>query len=294
MVFDESRGYTTPISILGQEDFEAILNLALDEDAPKGDVTSESIFPLNHKSKAILKARESGVLCGIGVIAALSRKFPNQIRFHIHLEDGAELKPGTIIADLEGNTQILFRIERILLNLLQYLSGIASATSLLVHKYPNLKILDTRKTLPAYRKLAKYAVHTGGAWNHRIHLSDMAMIKDNHIEAIGSITKAVQSIRQAHPALKIEIEIDRLDQLQEAIANSPDVILLDNFTLEDTAKAVSLIRSSSDPKSILIEASGNITPDKLNALSEIGGIGVSMGYLTHTTRFLDIGLDMVY
>ncbi|MCG9873299.1 MAG: carboxylating nicotinate-nucleotide diphosphorylase [Leptospiraceae bacterium] len=294
MVFDENRGYTTPISILGLEDFDAILNLALAEDAPKGDVTSESIFPVSHSTKAILKARESGVLCGSGVIAALSRKFPNQIRFHIHLEDGAELKPGSIIADLEGNTQILFRIERILLNLLQYLSGIASATSLLVHKYPNLKILDTRKTLPAYRKLAKYAVYTGGAWNHRIHLSDMAMIKDNHIEAIGSITKAVEAIRQAQPDLKIEIEIDRMDQLQEAISNSPDVILLDNFTLEDTAKAVEVIRSSPATKSILVEASGNITPDKLNGLSEIGGIGVSMGYLTHTTRFLDIGLDMVY
>jgi nicotinate-nucleotide pyrophosphorylase (carboxylating) len=119
------------------------------------------------------------------------------------------------------------------------------------------------------------------------------MIKDNHIAAIGSITKAVDSIRSSYPKIGIEIEIDRLDQLEEAISNNPNIILLDNFSLRDTKSAVDIINSLSSNKSIMIEASGNITPDKLSALSEIGGIGVSMGYLTHTTKFLDIGLDMV-
>jgi nicotinate-nucleotide pyrophosphorylase (carboxylating) len=293
VVSEENRGYTTPISVLRLEDFFPILELALLEDAPHGDVTSDSIFPKDHQSKARLNARENGVLCGIGVLEALADKFKNDFSFELGCIDGSELFPGTMIAELQGSTRILFRLERILLNLLQYLSGIATTTSIIVRKYPNLKILDTRKTLPAYRKFAKYAIHTGGGWNHRIHLSDMAMIKDNHIAAIGSITNAVKSIRNSHPEVKIEIEIDRLDQLDEAISNAPNIILLDNFSLADTKVAVGIIRNLPDSKSILIEASGNITPDKLSALSDIGGIGVSMGYLTHTTKFLDIGLDMV-
>jgi len=291
--FEENRGYTTPISVLEAGDFFPILDLALEEDAPMGDVTSDSIFPKDHQSKASLIARDAGILCGIGVLEALAFKFKNQFTFQIEVADGSELFPNRVIAEIHSNTRVLFRIERILLNLIQYLSGIASSTHAIVTQYPNLKILDTRKTLPAYRTLAKYAVHTGGGWNHRINLSDMAMIKDNHIAAIGSITKAVDSIRSSYPKIGIEIEIDRLDQLEEAISNNPNIILLDNFSLRDTKSAVDIINSLSSNKSIMIEASGNITPDKLSALSEIGGIGVSMGYLTHTTKFLDIGLDMV-
>lgn len=287
---EKLRGYTTPISRISPEDFYPLVELAIEEDAPEGDITTESIFSGVARSRAVLVSRENGILAGICVLEAIQKFFPEPITVDVFMRDGAQLIPGKPIASIVGSTRTVLRIERILLNFLQYLSGIASKTHELVTRYPGLRILDTRKTLPGYRKLVKYAVHTGGGWNHRIHLSDMAMIKDNHIQSLGSITNAVASIRKSKPNIKIELEIDSLDQLDEALASLPEIVLLDNFSLEDTLIAVDRIRR--EAPSIIIEASGGITPEKLRDLERIGGIGVSMGYLTHTTRFLDIGLDM--
>ncbi|WCL48642.1 carboxylating nicotinate-nucleotide diphosphorylase [Leptospira sp. GIMC2001] len=284
------RGYTDPISHLELTDYFPILDLAIAEDAPEGDITTESIFSEDKIISGVLNSREAGVLCGIGVLDAINDRFGKVLSMEVWMKDSELLLPGSKIAKITGSVRILLRVERILLNILQYLSGIASVTNKIVNEYPNIRILDTRKTLPGYRKLSKYAVYTGGGWNHRINLSDMAMIKDNHVQAIGSIKHAVEMIRAKHKNKKIELEIDNLNQLDEAIESQPDIILLDNFTITDTKIAVEKLRSSSS--SIFIEASGGITPEKLKALSEIGDIGVSMGYLTHTTKFLDIGLDL--
>jgi nicotinate-nucleotide pyrophosphorylase (carboxylating) len=196
MTGSANRGYTIPISKIQKKDFIPLVQLAFQEDAPEGDITSESIFPQENKSTAILNSRENGILCGIQVLEAIQDLIPNTFHFKCFLQDGDRLHKGSQIAQLSGETRKILQIERILLNFIQYLSGIASTTFQIAQKYPNLRILDTRKTLPAYRILSKYAVHTGGGWNHRINLSDMAMIKDNHIQALGSITKAVEAIRK--------------------------------------------------------------------------------------------------
>lgn len=284
------RGYTDPISQIQPSDFYPLVDLAISEDSPQGDVTSEAIFQKDDKTVALLVSREDGVLAGIDILSALNSRLNHQLELEYYLEDGDILKPGQEIARITGSTRKILRMERILLNFLQYLSGIASKTHQLVTLYPGLRILDTRKTLPGYRKLAKYAVHTGGGWNHRINLSDMAMIKDNHIHALGSIQNAVASVRENNSSIKIELEIDSLTQIDEAIQADPEIILLDNFSIEETKIAIQKIQEKAP--SIFIEVSGGITPSKLSALSKIGGIGVSMGYLTHTTRFLDIGLDI--
>ncbi|MCX7998747.1 MAG: carboxylating nicotinate-nucleotide diphosphorylase [Leptospiraceae bacterium] len=286
----KERFYTKPIDHLTLDDYLPLLEIGLQEDAPEGDITSESIFEKDRKSAAVLIAKESGILCGLGVLEAIKHKFPNDFDFQTHFQDGESFSVRSEILEIKGNLLVILLVERVMLNILQYLSGIATTANQIVKQYPNLLILDTRKTLPAYRKLVKYAVYKGGGANHRLNLSDMAMIKDNHVALCGSIAQAVEKIRMAHPTKKIELEVDSLSQLEEAIQANPDIILLDNFTLDETKKAVKTIREKSPH--IRIECSGGITPEKLKALSELGEIGVSMGYLTHTTRFLDLSLEI--
>lgn len=272
-----------------------MLDLAIREDAPSGDPTSESIFDESENCTAILVPREEGVFCGTAVAELLVQRFENltgySIHFHPWFRDGQEFVKGQKLAELKGSLRGVLRLERPFLNFVQYLSGISTT----VHKAvksagDTVQILDTRKTLPGYRKLAKYAVYCGGGTNHRIHLSDMAMIKDNHIHAAGSISRAVEKIRSNHPALPIDLEIDELSQLEEAIEQSPDVILLDNMNADQIHEAVQRIRSSG--KDIRIEVSGGWKPEMLAELKDVGSLGVSMGYITHTTRFLDLSLEM--
>lgn len=286
------RFYTQPIDSLEEKDFSSLLELAIAEDCPEEDITSVAIFSESDQGKAILQSRESGILCGTGILSAIQKRFPLSFEFNLKIEEGARLSKNSIIAELRGSLHVILQMERILLNFLQYLSGIASTVNELASSYPNLLILDTRKTLPGYRKLVKYAVYIGGGANHRIHLSDMALVKDNHIALCGSISKSLERIRSKFPNKKIELEIDHLSQLEEAILCEPDFVMLDNFSETDTSLAIEKIRSSG--KSIRIECSGGITPEKLKFLSQFGGIGVSMGYITHTTRFLDLGLDIEY
>jgi nicotinate-nucleotide pyrophosphorylase (carboxylating) len=283
------RFYTKPIDSLSPEDFLPLFELAIAEDCPETDITSEAIFPSHLEGRATLITREYGIFCGSQILELIHRKFPNQFGYKLVSQEGSIMSPKDTLATLHGNLNLLLRMERILLNFLQYLSGIATNVHSLALKYPNLLILDTRKTLPGYRKLSKYAVYIGGGANHRIHLSDMGLIKDNHVVMSGSITNAVQKIRNKFPEKKIELEIDGLSQLEEAILSSPDIILLDNFSIEDTKIAIDKIRNSSKIK---IECSGGITPEKLKELDQFGEIGVSMGYLTHTTRFLDLSLEL--
>jgi nicotinate-nucleotide pyrophosphorylase (carboxylating) len=284
------RFYTHPIDRISPSDFRPLLALAILEDCPDHDITSESIFSETDTAKANLITHEEGIFVGGEIFVALQEFFPETFTFQLFKEEGGKLQKGDLIATISGNLRIILQIERILLNFLQYLSGIASNVNRLAIQYPNLLILDTRKTLPGYRKLVKYAVYMGGGANHRIHLSDMGLIKDNHVAMSGSIQSAVRSIRKKFPDRKVELEIDGLFQLDDALDAEPDMILLDNFSLEDTIVAVEKIRRLKP--SIRIECSGGITPEKLKSLSELGEIGVSMGYLTHTTRFMDLSLEI--
>jgi nicotinate-nucleotide pyrophosphorylase (carboxylating) len=286
------RYYTKPIDTLTPQDFKILLELAMTEDCPEEDITSIAIFSGEEKGKATLSSREDGILCGSQILEAIHELYGNEFVIKMEIDEGAKVKKGSRIAEISGSLRVILKMERIFLNFLQYLSGISTSVNKLVSEYPNLLILDTRKTLPGYRKLAKYAVYTGGGANHRINLSEMALIKDNHIALCGSITNAVNKIRKTYPDKKIELEIDSLLQLEEGLNTSPEIIMLDNFNEENTKTAIEKIRTINS--TIRIECSGGITPNKLKFLAGFGDIGVSMGYITHTTRFMDLGLDIEY
>ncbi len=289
--------YTTPVSALTHSDCETLARLALEEDAPSGDPTSESIFSGKETGRGAIVSREAGVLCGFPVVLTLASVFADQTGSKISVErrisDGEAFGPGDEILIVEGLLRDLLRLERPILNFLQYLSGIATITAAAVARAPaGIEILDTRKTLPGYRRLAKYAVYCGGGTNHRIHLSEMAMIKDNHILAAGGIPNAAGALRQKFPALPLEIEVDRLDQLEEALSVRPRVILLDNMDHSRIEEAVKVIRRLPESDRPWIEVSGGWKPDQLHELAGLGPLGVSMGFLTHTTRFLDLSMEM--
>jgi len=291
----QQKHYTAPVSEINRKDCETLVRLALEEDAPSGDSTSESIFNKTDTGSARVIARESGVLCGIPVIEILLEIYfemtGQTVMLRPHFRDGLLFQKGDTLFTLEGSLISLFRLERILLNFVQYLSGISTVTAKAVETAPeNLVILDTRKTLPGYRKLVKYAVFCGGGSNHRISLSDMAMIKDNHIASIKSIQNAIKSIRIENPGIPVEVEVDTLQQLESVLNYKIDAVLLDNMDGDTLKKAIDMIRKQQNPP--FIEISGNITPEKFSELKDLGQIGVSMGYLTHTTRFLDLSMEL--
>lgn len=294
---DPRPHYTAPVRNITKSDAEALVRLALREDAPEGDATSDSIFDPDHRSEGRIVAREAGVACGIELIEALleidAEEYPPKLSVEAYKRDGEAFAAGDALLQLAGPTRTLLRLERILLNFLQYLSGIASQTARARELAgERIFVLDTRKTVPGYRRLAKYAVYCGGGTNHRITLSDMAMIKDNHVAAAGGIAAAAGRVRAARPELPLEIEVDSLGQVEEALAQNPRAILLDNFNAPDLEAAVALIRRQGGATPPLIEVSGGRTPEQLADLAPLGPLGVSMGYLTHTTRFLDLSLEM--
>lgn len=292
---DQRPHYTQPVKSPDSDDYQYLIEAALNEDAPEGDVTSESIFDRGQTGSARIVSRETGILCGRPVVEAYCKRFRettgHAVEISFVLNDGDAFQKGDTIAGFSGPVAGLLRAERPVLNFLQYLSGISSTVSAAAGLAPDgIYILDTRKTLPGYRKLAKYAVYTGGGTNHRISLSDMAMVKDNHIAAAGNIEKAVSKIRAKHPDVPVEVEVDSVSQIAEALSVQPDVILLDNMNEEQIREAAELIRSRSGDR-VFIEVSGGFTPERLKELAGIGKAGVSMGYLTHTTRFLDLSLE---
>ncbi len=285
------RYYTKPVDKLEAGDYSRLVSLALEEDCPAGDITSESIFQEKDKCKARLISREDGIFCGMGVVSEICRQTGSKFNFAFQKKDGEAFSKNDTILTIEGSLIVILKVERVMLNFLQYLSGISTQTDTLVRRYnKRLLILDTRKTLPGYRKLAKYAVYTGGGANHRLDLSDMAMLKDNHVAMAGSIENAVRKIRTKFPGKMVEVEVDHISQIDEAIKSGAEIILLDNFTVKDSILAIEKIKTMNP--SVLIECSGGITPEKLETLSQFEGIGVSMGYLTHTTRFLDLSLEV--
>ena len=266
-----------------------IIKKALLEDINYIDVAADNLLPDDHISKAKFLAKASGVLCGIDVALRVFELLGN-FKFQKYMSDGDRVKKGDIIAEIEGPTKLLLKGERTALNLIQHMSGIATMTAeaadLIIGT--NATVTDTRKTLPGLRALQKYAVTCGGGKNHRFNLSDAAMLKDNHIDACGSITKAVQTLRsRIGHTTKIEVETRNLDEVKEALSTGCEIIMLDNMDCETMKKAVEM----ADGKALL-EASGNITAETIRAVAETGVDIISIGALTHSVKAFDISLKI--
>lgn len=274
--------------MLSQFYIDKIINTALAEDINYIDVTTDNLIADDHTSEAYFIAKDSGILCGIDAAARVFDLAGGNVEKEILLHDGAEVKKGDYIAFFRGSTKTLLKGERTALNLIQHMSGIATATNKCVKlvEGTNASIADTRKTLPGLRALQKYAVTVGGGRNHRFNLSDGAMLKDNHIDAYGSITGAVQALRKkAGHMLKIEVEVRNLDELEEALANKCEVIMLDNMTNEEMKKAVEITAGRA-----LLEASGNVTAENIREKALTGVDIISLGALTHSVQCFDISM----
>jgi nicotinate-nucleotide pyrophosphorylase (carboxylating) len=267
-----------------------LIEQALQEDLGPGDITSESTIRPDSVSTAVMLAKQELVLAGLEVAREVFHYIDPNIQFTAFVKDGDRVNAGTEIAKLLGNTRALLAGERVALNLLQHLSGIATMTAHYVERVKGLKaeVLDTRKTLPGLRRLEKYAVRAGGGRNHRFGLYDGVLIKDNHIKAAGGITKAVEDAgKSAHHLLKIEVETKTLDEVREAIAAQADIIMLDNMPIEMMREAVRLIAGRA-----LVEASGNITLESIRAVAETGVDAISSGSLTHSAPAADISMKI--
>ncbi|MDI6848725.1 MAG: carboxylating nicotinate-nucleotide diphosphorylase [Candidatus Saccharicenans sp.] len=272
-----------------------LIELALAEDLPAGDVTTEAIIPEETMARAAFQAKQDGVLAGIEVAARVFYRLDPRIEFIKKLEDGQEFKAGQFLAEVRGPAASLLKGERTALNFLQRLSGVASLTRLFVEatRGTRARILDTRKTTPGWRLLEKYAVRMGGGTNHRMSLSDMMLIKDNHLRAAGGIAPALKKAREYLrtrnlSGLKIEVEATSLAEVREALENGADWIMLDNMTLEEIRAAVKLVSGR-----LPLEASGRVSLEKVRDLALTGVDYISVGSLTHSFRSADISLEFL-
>jgi nicotinate-nucleotide pyrophosphorylase (carboxylating) len=264
----------------------------LKEDIGRGDITTGAIVHNDQLALGTIYAKEDGILCGVGIAEMVFRELDNTVDFQAHMTDGMVLSPGLTIATVCGPASTCLRGERTALNFLQHLSGIATLTRKFVESVRNnVKILDTRKTLPGLRVMEKYAVRTGGGHNHRFGLHDMILIKDNHIEIAGGIVNAVERVRSAQRRKRfIEVEVKTFEELQHAVAAGVDRIMLDNMNALQIARAAEIIRSASD--TIEIEVSGGITLETVKELAECGVDFISVGALTHSADALDISMRL--
>lgn len=273
--------------LFGQMLDRIILN-ALEEDVGTGDITTESTIPEDRVAHGLYKAKESGILCGIGVAKRVFELIDPTIEFTALKKDGDPIEKGEIIAEVRGKATNVLTGERTGLNLMQRMSGIATRTAEAVKQVEgtNAKICDTRKTTPGLRVIEKYAVKVGGGTNHRFNLADGILIKDNHIVAAGSITAAVRAARANAPhTLKIEVEVETFEELNEALEAGVDIIMLDNMSCEDMKKAVGIVAGRT-----ITEASGNMGDRNLAEVAACGVDLISIGALTHSVRALDISL----
>lgn len=270
---------------------DAAIDAALREDAPDGDITSESVIPRDARSEAFFLAKEDGVLAGLDVAARVFARIDPDIIFIQRFKDGSAFHQGDKLARVKGPTAVLLKGERTALNFLQHLCGVATVTRRFVEAVAGTRteILDTRKTTPGLRLLEKYAVRTGGGANHRLSLSDMVLIKDNHLRYVGSVAEAVRRARACvRPGVRVEVEAASLLQVREALAAGADVIMLDNMPLETISQAVALAGGR-----VPLEASGNMTLDRVRAVAETGVDFISVGALTHSAKAVDISMDFV-
>ena len=280
------------IFIMNDANFDKLLKLALDEDlGDVGDVTSRAIFDDSQNVTALLKSKDTGVLAGLPFFSQVFHKVNKDIVVEKLKNDGDVLKPGDLVARVSGPVASVLEAERTAINFMSFMSGIASITAEHIeaaNDNGHVVILDTRKTLPGYRTLSKYAVTMGGGQNHRMGLYDMVMIKDNHADAAGGITPAVNRVRDKWGELyRIEVECRNLEEVKEALDCEVDVIMLDNMTPAETSEAVALRRGD-----VEFEASGNMDLDKIRRYNNTGVDYISIGRLTHSVSAFDFSLVM--
>jgi nicotinate-nucleotide pyrophosphorylase (carboxylating) len=273
---------------------EEIIDRALAEDVGKGDVTTEALIPGDRQGTGFIVAKKEGILAGTNIAKQVFHQVDPELKVEALLEDGARVEPGSKVAKVSGSIASILRAERVVLNLLQRLSGIASETNRYVEAVKGLpvRIMDTRKTTPGLRSLEKHAVRVGGGENHRMSLGDGILIKDNHLAALRSqglnIKQIVARARQNSPQrLPVEVEVGTVSEALEAVEAGADIVMLDNMNLEDMRKATKSIHGRA-----LIEASGGITLDNVRAVAETGVDFISIGALTHSARALDISLEL--
>ena len=279
---------------IGWKRIEELVDRTLAEDLGWGDVTTEAIIPAELTGKASMMAKARGMLAGIEVARLVFCRVDPAVQFDIIIPEGSGIQPGDLIAKLEGKVASILKGERTALNFLQRLSGIATETSRYVEAIKGLdsRIVDTRKTTPGMRALEKYAVRVGGGHNHRLHLGDGVLIKDNHLAALRSQGLAMKDIisraRERAPFnLKVEVEVRTAQEAVEAVEAGADIVMLDNMGLEEMRQAARLVKGRA-----LLEASGGITLDNVRRVAETGVDLISVGALTHSTRSLDISLEM--
>lgn len=270
---------------------DEIIKNALKEDIGTGDITTQSTIPSDKEVSGKFIAKESGVVCGIPVVKRVFELIDSEMDMKIYFNDGSFVEKGAIIAEISGKAQSILTGERVALNFFQRLSGIATNTHRCVEEVKSTKavITDTRKTTPGLRVLEKYAVKTGGGSNHRYNLSDGVLLKDNHINAAGGIKAAVEAARRNIPhTLKIEVEVENHQMIEEAISCNADIIMLDNMSIEEMTEAVKFINGRA-----LVEASGNMGGKNLLEVAQTGIDLISIGALTHTVKAMDISLRFI-
>ena len=271
-------------------DISSLLTVALAEDIGSGDITGNATIPADLEAKFVMNAREPLVTAGLEFLPKLFEMIDPKVRVVLEVFDGVAVEKGTALATLEGPVRALLAGERVGLNLVQQLSGVATLTRRYVDAVADTKanILDTRKTIPGLRALQKYAVTCGGGTNHRMGLYDAVLIKDNHIAAVGGVTAAVSAAKAHAPkGVTIEVECDTLAQLDEALAVGCDIVLLDNM---DNASLIEGVKRA-HAKGVKVEASGNVNLDTVRAIAQTGVDYISVGKLTHSAAAVDIGLD---
>jgi nicotinate-nucleotide pyrophosphorylase (carboxylating) len=272
-----------------------LVEWAIREDlGPAGDITSRTLLPAEIQGEALFVQRSSGVVAGLPAAAATLEAIDGSLHFEPRVPDGTSARPGQELACVRGNLRSILTAERVALNFLQRLSGIATLTRRYVDAVADLPvvILDTRKTTPGWRLLEKYAVRQGGGTNHRLGLYDGVLIKDNHLAALGGdLVLAIQRARQELRGFTIECEVDTLEQFERILPLRPDIVLLDNMTTDQMREAVSLRNARG--RGIKLEASGGVNLATVRAIAETGVDGISVGALTHSALAQDIGLDFV-
>lgn len=276
------------------EQIKKIIDLALREDIGKGDITSLATIESKQKAVGKFLIKDNGVIAGLSIAKQVMKSVDKKLKFKIIFSDGSEVKSGDVVAEVSGNARSILSAERTALNFIQRMSGIATAASIYAKavSHTKAKVIDTRKTAPGLRLLDKMAVKIGGCDNHRYGLHDMFLIKDNHIEIAGSITKAVDAcrkfIRKKKKKFLIEVETKNLAEVQEALNCKADIIMLDNFEIEEMKKALKLVNGKCK-----VEASGGVNLSTIKAIAETGVDYISVGGLTHSVKALDISLEII-
>ncbi len=279
---------------LPEEQIDSIIDIALAEDISHGDLTSETLIPPELQGKASLLAKAKGIVAGVEVAKRVFLRVDPSLKIEVFIKDGAEVKPGDIIATISGRVISILKAERTALNFLSRLSGIATLTAQYTAKTQGVatSILDTRKTTPGLRLLEKYAVRMGGGKNHRLHLGDLILIKDNHLTALRALGMSLKDIvakakLNAPRGIKVEVEVNTIQEAREAVEGGADIILLDNMSPDEMRQVVSLV-----PDYVKTEASGGITLDNVQTAAMAGVDFISIGALTHSVKALDISLEL--